>query len=80
VTIGSLARQAGVRPSAIRYYERLGLLPPPPRHGGRRSYDSDAVARLALVQFALATGFTPPRCEAAGAGCVEGHARLGALA
>lgn len=58
MTIGSLAEQAGVRPSAIRYYERLGLLPAPPRRSGRRDYDPDAVAQLAVVQFALSTGFT----------------------
>jgi MerR family transcriptional regulator, redox-sensitive transcriptional activator SoxR len=58
MTIGSLARQAGVRPSAIRYYERLGLLPAPLRRSGRRDYDPDAVAQLAVVQFALSTGFT----------------------
>jgi MerR family redox-sensitive transcriptional activator SoxR len=58
MTIGSLARQAGVRPSAVRYYERMGLLPPPLRRSGRRDYDPDAVAQLAVVQFALATGFT----------------------
>jgi MerR family transcriptional regulator, redox-sensitive transcriptional activator SoxR len=58
MTIGSLARQAGVRPSAVRYYERLGLLPEPLRRGGRRDYDLDAVAQLAVVQFALSTGFT----------------------
>jgi len=58
MTIGSLARQAGVRPSAVRYYERMGLLPAPLRRSGRRDYDPDAVAQLAVVQFALSTGFT----------------------
>jgi MerR family redox-sensitive transcriptional activator SoxR len=58
MTIGSLAREAGVRPSAVRYYERLGLFPAPLRRSGRRDYDPDAVAQLAVVQFALATGFT----------------------
>ena len=56
MTIGVLAERAGVRPSAIRYYERLGLLPAPPRQSGRRSYDPDAVAQLAVIQFALMTG------------------------
>lgn len=58
MTIGALARQANLRPSAIRYYERLGLLPAPPRRSGRRDYGPDAVAHLAVVQFALSTGFT----------------------
>jgi MerR family redox-sensitive transcriptional activator SoxR len=56
MTIGVLAERAGVRPSAIRYYERLGLLPAPLRQSGRRSYDPDAVAQLAVIQFALVTG------------------------
>src|SRR5215472_9590345 len=58
MTIGGLARLADITPSAIRYYERLGLLPPPPRRSGRRDYDPDAVAQLAVVQFALSAGFT----------------------
>jgi MerR family redox-sensitive transcriptional activator SoxR len=58
MTIGALAAHAGIRPSAIRYYERLGLLPAPLRQSGRRSYDPDAVAQLAVVQCALSAGFT----------------------
>jgi len=58
MTIGVLAREAGLRPSAVRYYERMGLLPAPMRRSGRRDYDPDAIARLAIVQFALSTGFT----------------------
>jgi DNA-binding transcriptional MerR regulator len=42
----------------VRYYERLGLLPAPPRRSGRRDYDSDALANLAVVQFARECGFT----------------------
>lgn len=58
MTIGQLAREAGIRPSAVRYYESLGLLPAPERRSGRREYTDGAVAHLAVVQFALATGFT----------------------
>jgi MerR family redox-sensitive transcriptional activator SoxR len=58
MTIGQLGLEAGIRPSAIRYYERLGLLPAPERRSGRRDYTDNAVAHLAVVQFALATGFT----------------------
>jgi MerR family redox-sensitive transcriptional activator SoxR len=58
MTIGSLARQAGLRPSAVRYYERLGLLPAPVRRSGRRDYEPQAIAQLAVVQFACAAGFT----------------------
>jgi len=58
MTIGALAKEAGLRPSALRYYERLGLLPAPGRRSGRRDYDPHAIAHLAVVQFALAAGFT----------------------
>lgn len=58
MTISALAERAGVRPSTIRYYERLGLLPTPPRQSGRRIYDLDALAQLAVIQFALSTGFS----------------------
>ncbi len=58
MTIGTLAEHAGIRPSAIRYYERLGLLPAPLRQSGRRSYDPDAVAQLAVIQCAMAAGFS----------------------
>jgi MerR family redox-sensitive transcriptional activator SoxR len=58
VTIGEIARETGVAPSAIRYYERLGLLPVPTRRSGQREYDASVVAHLAVVQFARATGFT----------------------
>ena len=58
MTIGTLAKQAGVAPSAIRYYERVGVLPAPLRRSGRRDYDPDAVAQLAIVQFAVSLGFT----------------------
>src|ERR1700736_1360228 len=58
MTIGQLAREAGIRPSAIRYYESLRLLPSPARRSGRRDYTDGAIAHLAIVQFALATGFT----------------------
>lgn len=58
MTVGELARRAGVRASTIRYYEQLGLLPAPPRRSGWRNYDSDALAHLAVVQFARSCGFT----------------------
>lgn len=56
--IGELARRAGLKPSAIRYYERAGLMPAPRRQSGRRIYEPDDIGRLRLVQLALAAGFT----------------------
>jgi MerR family transcriptional regulator, redox-sensitive transcriptional activator SoxR len=57
IRIGELARRTGIRPSALRYYESLGLLPAPPRRSGRRLYGEDALDRIAFIQFARACGF-----------------------
>jgi MerR family redox-sensitive transcriptional activator SoxR len=56
--IGEIARHAGVRTSAIRFYESVQLLPQPRRIGGRRVYDQDVLARLAVIQFAQGAAFT----------------------
>jgi MerR family redox-sensitive transcriptional activator SoxR len=58
LTISDIGRQVGLRPSAIRYYERIGLLPPAQRTSGQRRYDSTALYRLAVVQRARQLGFT----------------------
>jgi MerR family transcriptional regulator, redox-sensitive transcriptional activator SoxR len=56
--IGQLARGAGLNASAIRYYEKRGLLVPPQRQGGQRRYPSDALSRALLIRFATEMGFT----------------------
>ena len=62
MTIGEVARRAGVRPSTLRYYERVGLLPAPGRENGRRRYDGgvldEVLDRLAVVGVAQQAGFT----------------------
>jgi MerR family redox-sensitive transcriptional activator SoxR len=58
MSIGEVARKMGLNPSAIRYYERLGLLPKPPRKSGRRQYDDDVLQRLMMVRFAQHVGFS----------------------
>jgi MerR family redox-sensitive transcriptional activator SoxR len=58
LTISEVARQAGLRPSAIRYYEQMGILPPPRRISGQRRYDTTSLHRLAVIQRAKQTGFT----------------------
>jgi len=45
----------GLRTSAIRYYEQIGILPPPMRKNGQRRYDNSALFRLAVVQRARET-------------------------
>jgi MerR family redox-sensitive transcriptional activator SoxR len=58
MTIGQISRRAGVRPSTIRYYERLGLLPSPIRQSGQRRYDETVLQRLAIIRFAKHVGFS----------------------
>jgi MerR family redox-sensitive transcriptional activator SoxR len=58
LTISEVARQVRIRPSAIRYYERIGLLPRPERLSGQRRYDAAVLYRLAIIQRARQLGFT----------------------
>jgi Predicted transcriptional regulators len=58
LAISDVARVFGLRTSAIRYYEQIGILPPPMRKNGQRRYDDSALFRLAVVQRARETGFT----------------------
>jgi MerR family redox-sensitive transcriptional activator SoxR len=58
MAISEVARVFGLRTSAIRYYEQVGILPPPMRKNGQRRYDKSALFRLAVVQRARETGFT----------------------
>ena len=59
MTIGALAEASGASVDTIRYYEKRGLLPPPPRTaGGFRDYRPEAAARLAAIARAKALGFT----------------------
>lgn len=49
--VADLAKATGVRPDTIRYYERVGLLPPPPRtSSGYRAYPPSAVDRVRFIQ------------------------------
>ncbi|MFZ0031079.1 MAG: MerR family transcriptional regulator [Candidatus Cybelea sp.] len=54
--IGELATSVGVAPSAIRFYERIGVLPPPPRMNGARQYGEAEVDRLQIVMFYRSCG------------------------
>ncbi len=56
--IGELAARASLNASAIRYYEKMGVLVAPQRIGGQRRYPSDALHRVLLVRFATNMGFT----------------------
>lgn len=63
LTVGEVARRAGIRTSAIRYYERVGLLPAPPRVSRHRRYDPSVVQRLAVLYLAQEAGFTSRYCS-----------------
>lgn len=55
--IGELARRSGFSTDTLRYYERLGLVPPPPRtESGRRAYDVRALDRLRFIARAKELG------------------------
>lgn len=58
LTISEVAKRAGIRTSAIRYYESVGLLPLPRRVSGQRRYHTDILRRLAFIQAAQAVGFS----------------------
>jgi MerR family redox-sensitive transcriptional activator SoxR len=58
MSIGEVAKRAGVAASALRYYEREGLIPKADRRGGKRVYGADILDRLALIGVAKGAGFT----------------------
>jgi MerR family transcriptional regulator, mercuric resistance operon regulatory protein len=59
LTRGALAARSGCNIETIRYYEQIGILPPPPRsQGGHRLYGQDLVKRLTFVRRSRDLGFT----------------------
>ena len=58
LTIGQVSRQSGLAPSTLRYYESLGLLPPPARVYGKRRYSVRVFQDLAVLRLAQQAGFT----------------------
>lgn len=57
LTIGEVARRAGVAQTTLRYYEQLGLLPAPGRVGGQRRYQESVLVRLEAIRLCKAAGF-----------------------
>lgn len=80
--IGTLAERTGVRVETIRYYEQVGLLPPPERsQGNQRRYGRAHVERLAFIKHARDLGFPVDGIRALlrlsdhpGMACDEAHA------
>ena len=59
MTRGVIAARTGVNIETVRYYERIGLLPAPPRsEGGHRIYDEDMLRRLNFIRRSRELGFT----------------------
>jgi len=58
LTIGELARRAGVSTSALRYYEEVGLLPAPTRVSGQRRYPESAARVVGTILLYSDAGFT----------------------
>ena len=58
LNIGELADKVGIRTSAIRFYESVGLLPKPPRQSGWRRYEPSIVDRLHVIHAAREVGFS----------------------
>lgn len=56
--IADVAARAQLAPSALRFYEKRGLIVPTGRNGLRRTYDEGVLDRLALIACARASGFT----------------------
>jgi MerR family transcriptional regulator, redox-sensitive transcriptional activator SoxR len=58
LTIGEVARRTGLRPSAVRYYESVGILPVARRVNGQRRFGAEVVRLLDTVRFAQDAGFS----------------------
>jgi MerR family redox-sensitive transcriptional activator SoxR len=58
LSIGEVARETGISVSAIRFYEREGLLPEVDRVGGKRRFGPDVVRRLGVIDVAKQAGFS----------------------
>lgn len=79
LTIGALARQTGLKPSAIRYYERLGLLPASARRSGWREYGADDIRRVRRLAKARALGFSMRQLKTLGDALSDRDALAGVL-
>jgi MerR family redox-sensitive transcriptional activator SoxR len=72
LNISQVAESVGLRTSAIRYYEQIGLLEPAERVHGQRRYDESVFYRLSIVQRAQQAGFTLEEVQELFTGFVKG--------
>jgi len=73
LTIGELARRAGVATSALRYYEQLGLISSERTAGGQRRYSRATLRRIAFVRAAQQVGLSLDEARAALSHLPEGR-------
>ena len=76
LSIGEVARRSGRAPSAIRYYEAVGLLPAAVREHGRRRFPESVVRTLRVIDTARLAGLSLEEIKA----FLDGDARLDAIA
>jgi DNA-binding transcriptional MerR regulator len=80
LTIGEIARRAGVAATTLRYYEQIGLVPAPARLGGQRRYDDSVLARLEVIGLCKSAGFALEEIQLLFADDVPGRPASRALA
>jgi MerR family transcriptional regulator, redox-sensitive transcriptional activator SoxR len=76
LTIGEVARKAGVAASTIRYYESIDLLPRPIREGGQRRYEESVLGKLGFIGVAKSAGFSLDQIKELVDG-IDGGERMG---
>lgn len=74
MTIGEVAEAVGLNTSAVRYYERVGILPEAERVSGQRRYGPETVDRLRTVQAGQQAGFSLEEIKQLLRGAEDGHA------
>jgi DNA-binding transcriptional MerR regulator len=80
LTIGEVARRADVAATTLRYYEQIGLVPPPARVGGQRRYQDSVLARLEVIGLCKSAGFALDEIQLLFADDVPGRPASRALA
>ena len=63
LTIGEVAEATGVPTSTLRYYEKLGIIPPPQRSRGQRRYHPEVLQIMAVIQLGKDVGFSLPEIK-----------------
>ena len=80
LSIGAVADRTGIAPSALRFYEREGLVASTRTDGAQRRYDRDVLRRLAFIRVAQTVGLGLPEIrDALGDAAQRAHAQQGRL-